>query len=104
MKVPKELRTKILKPDKGQGEVLLKQEDYINCVETLLADRNKFKCIHKDPTTIRLNTVQTYVNTLFNRAEINKEQKKLMKPKAAQTRRVYGLPGIHKPFQHLPKF
>ena len=77
-----------LKPDKGQGEVLLKQEDYTNCVETLLADRNKFKCIHKDSTTIRLNTVQIYVNKLFNRAEINEEQKKLMRPKAAQTGRV----------------
>ena len=49
LKVPKELRKKItiLKPDNGQGAVLLKQEDYTNCVETLLAGRNKFKRIHK---------------------------------------------------------
>ena len=27
-----------------------------------------------------------------------------MRPKAVQIGRVYGLPKIHKPFQHLPKF
>ena len=45
LKVLKELRKKrtILTPDKGQGVVLLKHEDYTNCVEMLLTDRNKFK-------------------------------------------------------------
>ena len=39
LKALKELRKKItiLKPDKGQGVVLLKQEDYTKCVATLLA-------------------------------------------------------------------
>ena len=57
LKVLKELRKKItiLKSDEGQGVALLKQEDYTNCLETLLAGRNKF-------------------NKLFNPGEINKEQ------------------------------
>ena len=39
-KVLKELGKKItiLKPDKGQGVVLLKHEDYTNCAEMLLAE------------------------------------------------------------------
>ena len=100
MKVLKELRKKIsiLKPDKGRGVVLLKQEDYKICVEILFAYRNNFKCTHKDQTIMRLNTVQSYVNKLFNRGEIKEEQKKLMRPKAAQIGRVYGLPKIQKPF------
>ena len=53
---------------------------------------------------MRLNTVQSYVNKLFNRGEIKEEQKKLMRPKAAQIGIAYGLPKIHKLFQHLPKF
>ena len=53
---------------------------------------------------MRLNTVQHYVNKLFNRSEINKEQKKLMRAEAAQNGRAYGLPKVHKPFKHLPKF
>ena len=51
-----------------------------------------------------MNTVQRYVNKLFNSGEINKEQKKLMRPKAVQIVRAYGLPKITKSFQHLPKF
>ena len=60
LKVLKELTKKItiLKPDKGQDVVLLKQEDYTNCLETLLADRNKFKRIHKDQTIMRLKLCQ----------------------------------------------
>ena len=106
MKVLKDLRKKItiLKPDKGRGVVLLKQEDYKICVEILFAYHNNFKCTHKDQTIMRLNTVQSYVNKLFNRGEIKEEQKKLIRPKAAQIGRVYGLPKIHKPFQHIPKF
>ena len=42
----------------------------------LLTDRNKFKRIDKDPTRLRLNTVQNYVNKLVNHGEINEEQKK----------------------------
>ena len=53
---------------------------------------------------MRLKTVQNYVNNLFNRGEINEEQKNLMRPKASQNGRPYGLPKTHKPFQHLPKF
>ena len=100
MKVLKDLRKKItiLKPDKGRGVVLLKQEDYKICVEILFAYHNNFKCTHKDQTIMRLNTVQSYVNKLFNRGEIKEEQKKLMRPKAAQIGRVYGLPKIQKPF------
>lgn len=84
LKVLKELRKKttILKPHKGQGVVLLKQEDYTNCIEMLLTDRNKFKQLHKD-LTMRLDTAQSYINKLFNCAEINKEQKILMRIKAA---------------------
>ena len=76
LKVLKELRKKItiLKSDEGQGVALLKQEDYTNCLETLLAGQNKFKRIHKYPTIMRLNTVQSYVNKLFDPGEINEEQ------------------------------
>ena len=53
---------------------------------------------------MRLNAVQNYVNKIFNRGEINEEHKKLMRPTASQIGKAYGLPKIHKPCQHLPKF
>lgn len=51
---------------------------------------------------MRLKTVKHYINKLFNCSQISKEQKEL-KPKASEIRRAYGLPKIHKKFQHLPK-
>ena len=56
----------------------------------LLTDRSKFKHIDKDPTIMKLKTVQNYLNKLFNCGGINEEQKKLMTPKAAQFGRAYG--------------
>ena len=53
---------------------------------------------------MRLNAVQNYVNKIFNRGEINEEHKNLMRPTASQIGKAYGLPKIHKPCQHLPKF
>ena len=41
--------------------MLLKHEDHASCVEMLLNNQNKFKCIDKDPTTMRLKTVQNYL-------------------------------------------
>ena len=52
---------------------------------------------------MRPNAVQNYANKWYNCGEINEEQKKLMRPKAAQIGRAYGLPTIHKPFQLLRK-
>ena len=52
---------------------------------------------------MRLKTVKHYINKLFNGSQISKEQKELLKPKASEIRRAYGLPKIHKKFQHLPK-
>ena len=70
----------------------------------LLADRNKCKRIDKDPAIMRLDAVQSLINKVFNPCEIYEGQKKLMRPKAAQIARAYGLSKIHKPFQRLPNF
>ena len=87
MSAGKELRKKltILNPNKVQDVVLLKHGEYTNYV-------------------MRLKTVQNYVNNLFNRGEINEEQKNLMRPKATQIGRPYELPKTHKLFQRLLKF
>ena len=45
-------------------------------MKKLFSDRSKFKVIQKDPTLIRLKTVQNYVNTMFKRNKISEEEKK----------------------------
>ena len=40
----------ILKPDKGQGVVLIKKSDYKQFMERLFSDQRKFKVLNEDPT------------------------------------------------------
>ena len=40
----------ILKPDKGQGVVLIKKSDYKQFMERLFPDQRKFKVLNDDPS------------------------------------------------------
>ena len=53
LKVLRELREKfvILKPDKGQGIVLVNHGDYVNSVQRIFDDASKLKNIEKYPTS-----------------------------------------------------
>ena len=56
-------------------------------------------------TTFRdLSTVQKYLNNLFSRGELIREQKKEMRPKFPHIGRAYGLPKIYKQFDRIPSF
>ena len=48
----------ILKPDKGNGVVLVRTIDYCNAVENLFSDPSKYKQICNDPTPTRLTSLQ----------------------------------------------
>ena len=86
----------ILKPDKGQGVVLINKKDYVNSLEKMFNDQTKFKAIKDDPTLKRIGILQRYINTLFKRDEINEEEKKEMRPIGGNRTRARGLPKIHK--------
>ena len=105
LNVLRELRNKfaILKQDKEQGTVLINHDDFINSLRKIFDDSTKFKKLAKDPTITRLTTVQSYLNTLFKRGEINESDKKAMRPKSAQIARAHGLPKTHKHYERLPK-
>ncbi|XP_066913068.1 uncharacterized protein [Clytia hemisphaerica] len=106
IKTVRELRKKclILKPDKGQGIVLINKNDYYDSLNGIFNDTTKFKCINDDPTFRNLRTVQRYLNTLLSRGEIDEEEKSAMRPKSARLGRAHGLPKTHKNFERLPKF
>ena len=82
MNVIQNLREKvmILKPDKGQGIVLVNKDDYNWNVGCLFSDKTKFQV---------LDTVQNYLNTLFNCGEISNKENKRMRPKFAQKSRAH---------------
>ena len=93
----------ILKPDKGQGIVLMNIGDYKKSVENLFSDETKFKRVSIDPTIGRTATLKSYLNKLRTRNEIDDELKDKMSPRAAHVSRVHALPKIHKAYTGLPK-
>ena len=94
----------LLKPDKGQGIVVLKREDYVSSVQRIFDDQRKFKKVYHDLTLRNLSTIQGYLSKLFNRGEISEDDKKLVRPRSAQMGRAHGLPKIHKEYTNLPPF
>ena len=81
----------ILKPDKGQGVVLIKKSDSKQSMERLFLDQRKVKVLTEDPTTRSLTAVQNYLNTLYNSGETTELKKKEMRPKFAQVGSTSGL-------------
>ena len=94
----------ILQPDKGGGVVLMKKSDYVDKIEHLFSDRQKFKTIPTDPTPTRLNSLQRYLKKLEKREEITEEIYKKIRPMNAQPARAHGLPKTHKEYEDLPPF
>ena len=106
IKVIKQLRKDIaiLKPDTGNGVVLLNNKDYTTSVGNLIKDTKKFKSFESDPTITRMKTLQSYLSTLHKRNELTKEQHDMMRPKNGKLARAHGLPKIHKEYSSIPKF
>ena len=80
----------ILKPDKGQGIVLIDKINYYNSMERIFNGKTKFKVVNNDPTFHNLASVQN--------------DKMEMKPKSARLGRAHGLPKIHKDYTNIPNF
>ena len=93
-----------MKPDKGNGIVLLNKDDYTRSMEHLFSDKNKFKQLDSDPTLTRLSSLQSYVRKLKNNNEITEAEYKAMRPQNARPAKACGLPKIHKEFDNLPPF
>ena len=94
----------ILKPDKGQGVVLVTKDDYLNSIQHIFSNKRKFKIVKDDPTIKNLTTVQKYINTLAKRGAITEAIKTQIRPKSAQLGKAYGLPKIHKQYTTIPPF
>jgi hypothetical protein len=89
----------IIKPDKGNGIVVLDRTDYISKMHDILSDENKFVPMIDDPvkTTIkREDKVQTFLKRLKNNGVISEEIYKKLVPTGSRPGILYGLPKIHK--------
>ena len=106
VKIIQNLRNRfaILKPDKGNGTVLMYKSDYNNSLERIFNDRSKFKIVNQNDSISKLQTLQGYLNKLLKRNEISEEDKNLMRTKSANVARAHGLCKIHKQYDSIPPF
>ena len=97
-------RFAILKPDKGNGIVLLNRCDYVTSVKFIFSDSSKFKKLDSDPTLTRLHSLQNYLLQLHKRGEITDKQLDALRPITAHFGRAHSLPKTHKKLDTLPTF
>ena len=76
--------------------VIMDLNEYIDCCLTISNDREKFKCLHKDPTQIREGKFQRLLRKLRSEGKLDETTYRNIYPKGSQPARFYGLPKLHK--------
>ena len=79
----------ILKPDNGNGIVLVDINDCRTSVKHLFSDKSKFRIVENDPTFTRLDSLQQYVRKLKTHNEISEEVYKRICPENARLAMVH---------------
>ena len=96
----------IVRPDKGNGVVILEKENYLKGMHALINDKTKFKLLEHDLTEKREGQLQRYLLELKKKGFFTNEDYKDIYPNGSQPSRMYGLPKLHKNFDsdNIPKF
>ena len=85
-----------LRPVKGNGVVIMDHTEYIDCCLAIINDREKFKCLHKDPTQIREGKLQRFLRKLRSEGQLEETTYRNIYATGSQPARFYGLPKLHK--------
>ena len=89
----------IMKPDKGNGVVLLDKSVYLEKMNLILSDSNKFKVVDNDHfiSIVQLeDKVNRVINKLSESGCFTKEVSRSLKATGSNPGRLYGLPKVHK--------
>ena len=87
---------KILKPDKGNGVVILDKNFYIDSLKFLINDTSKFKKLPGDDTLKREGSLQRFLNKIHKLGFLNNQTYDDIYPRGSLPARLYGLPKMHK--------
>jgi hypothetical protein len=86
-----------MRSDKGQQSVILYKDDYEEGMYTLLNDRNNYKPTQSDPTKTIAGKSNKFINKLYQKNIIDKNEKFKMTVNNAIPPKIYGLVKTHKP-------
>ena len=85
----------LLKPDKGNGVVILDRRDYDLGIQNIIQDRSKFKPLSQDPTLQREGKLQRLLRKLSKKGHFEDDNYSRIYPKGSNPARIYGLPKMH---------
>ena len=86
----------LMKPDKGNGVVIMSKVDYYNKMNSILTDTTKFKRLDEDPTKSRETSLINFLLDLKKSNFIDEDEYKQMRPCGSNPGVMYGLPKVHK--------
>ena len=86
----------VLRPDKGNGVIIMDRQVYKNSCNIIISDQSKFKRLDKDPTLFREAKLQRLLRKLKNQGCLDDNTYYNIFPKGSQPARFYGLPKLHK--------
>ena len=90
----------LLKPDKGNGIVIMDKNIYINACYNIINDTTKFKPLSDDVTLLREGRLQRFLRKLKKQGSIDNNLYFKLFPTGSQPARFYGLPKLHKLLDH----
>ena len=86
----------ILKPDKGNGVVVLDRTAYESGILKIISNTSKFKVLAEDPTLLRERQLQRFLRKLKSTGHLDVDTYFKIYPTGSQPARIYGLPKMHK--------
>ena len=94
-----------MKPDKGNGVVILDRKLYHNAIQELFSDISKFEKLNEDPTLKREALLQRFLCKLKQKNFFNENEYDKLYPSGSAPARIYGTPKMHKfsPSDSFPK-
>ena len=85
-----------MRPDKGNGVIILDRRAYNEKMYELLQDETKFKKLSNDPTLLREGQLQRYLRKLKKKGFFTDKSYENVYPSGSQPSRLYGLPKLNK--------
>ena len=85
-----------MKPDKGNGIVIIDRPTYDNGLFSIISDFFKFKPISKDFTPTRVSRLQRFLRDLKKQGKLENDLYDSVYPNGSQSARIFGLPKMHK--------
>ena len=85
-----------MKPDKGNGIVIVDQKLYNSTIEEIISDTSKFEKLNEDPTLKREASLQCFLHKLKQKNFFNETEYDKLYPCGYAPARIYGTPKMPK--------